>query len=887
MGLTKQYLRYEPSGKFNIIASGNCNVQFVKVNDKASSRYVATGTSEDVTIWDSRLAKKKFIIQGQKFEAVYVRVCTTTFQLAVGYRDGSVIVYDSKTGDSISTFAGHRSTISCISFDNEGHRLATGSKDTDIVLWDVVGEQGLCRLSGHKGPITQIHFMTTQNIIISSSVDTFIKFWDLTSGHCFKTLVGHVTEVWSFCLMKNDSYLVTGTNDSELRVWSLKKSPKNENLDYEPITCEKIGSIVRQGLGRVISMCADNSGQILCCHGNEKQLEVFYFHTPEEATDRYHKRVKKLKKKFGETSNNEVDVLSPNSLQFCVSRLAAVKTQAKVKSADISLENDTRIKIVASLNNNSLEFYSLTTKSKDYEFEKVITSAGHTSDVRSLAFGEDGVSIVSGSSSGIKVWNNSTLSCIRTVDTNSVLTVCFAPGDRYILAGTKVGTLLIVDTPSGEIIETVEAHEKELRKVALLPNKLGCITCSSDCTVKLWNFELLKNEYQMTVLSLLHVKTLQLQEPVLDVGVTADSNLITTALLDSTVQIFFMDSLKFFLNLHGHKLPITCLDTSYDSTLIATGSADCCVKIWGLDYGDCHKSILAHKMAVSGLSFVPKTHYFFTCGKDGAVHQWDADNFERILTLQGHFGEAWGLCVSPDGQFVISCGQDRVMRVYEKTFEPLVLEDEREAERQQEEEETLATGDSSVLKGRNMMLLASKKTVNAEKGAELLLECLDTVKEYKEALKESKNTPLPPIMMAFNASTSGQYIMAVLKKIRCSDMEEILSLLPFASVNQLIEYLIPLLRSSKGEVEIINRVLVFLVKAHHKPIVSSRDLFLAMKQLQSLSVNRVTEAKDLVGCNLHGLLYVQREREQLEDGVTLFADALQKRKKRKVPFKML
>ncbi|KAK7588108.1 hypothetical protein V9T40_005353 [Parthenolecanium corni] len=887
MGLTKQYLRYESSGKFNIISSANCNVQYVKVDDKTSSRYIAAGTSEDVTIWDSRLAKKKLTIRGEKFEVVHICACAVTHQLAVGYRDGTVIVYDSKTGDSISTFAGHRSTISCISFDKAGHRLATGSKDTDIVLWDVVGEQGLCRLSGHKGPITRIEFMSTQNILISSSVDTFVKFWDLTSGHCFKTLVGHVTEVWSFCLMKNDSYLVTATNDSELRVWSLKESQKtDDNVDYEPVACEKIGSIVRQGLGRVVSMCADSLGQILCCHGNEKQVEVFYFHTTDEVAERYQKKLKKLKKKLGNASNDQIEALSPNSLQFCVSRLAAVKTGAKVKSADVWLD-DTRIKIVAALNNNSLEFYGLTTKSKDYEFEKVITGAGHTSDVRSLAFGEDGVSIVSGSGTGIKVWNNISLSCIRTVDTTFVLTICFAPGDRYILAGTKAGALLIVDTPSGEVVESVEAHEKELWKVALLPNKLGCVTCSSDCTVKIWNFELVKNEHQMMVLSLLHVKTLQLQEPILDVRVTADSNLIAAALLDSTVQIFFMDSLKFFLNLHGHKLPVTCLDTSYDSSLIATGSADCCVKIWGLDYGDCHKSILAHKMAVSGLAFVPKTHYFFTCGKDGAVHQWDADNFERIQTLRGHFGEAWGLCVSLDGQFVISCGQDRVMRVYEKTFEPLVLEDEREAERQQEEEETLATGDASVLKGRAAMVLASKRTVNAERGAELLLECLDTVQQYKEELKQSKNTPLPPIMMAFNATTSGEYVMAILKKIRCSDMEEILSLLPFASVNRLIEYLIPLLRSSKGDVEILNRVLVFLLKAHHKPIVSSRNLFLAMKQLQSLSLDRVTEAKDLVGCNLHGLLYVQREREQLENGLTLFADALQKRKKRKVPFKML
>lgn len=874
MGLTKQYLRYVPAGKFNIISSPGCNVQYVKIDNKAG-RFVATGAAEDVAVWDSRVAEKKLTVEGDKHEATRICACRATHQLAVGYRDGSVVVYDSRSGQSESTFAGHRSAVSCLAFDRAGHRLATGSKDTDVAVWDVVGEQGLCRLSGHKGPITQVAFVDAGDVVVSSSTDTFIKLWQVSSGHCFKTLVSHVTEVWSFCLMSNE-YLVSGTNDNELRVWRLTEA----GAECEPVACEKVGSVIRQGLGRVVSMCVDDSARVLCCHGNEKRLELFYFHTAEEAAERYRKKVKKLKKKCSEPS--AIEALSPNSLQFCVSRLVSVKTEAKVKSVDVCFAKD-RVKIVAALNDNSLAFYRLAVERKEYARVNLITGAGHRSDAKSVIFGEDG-NIASGSATGIKVWNRN-FSCIRTIDSNHVLTICFATGDRYILAGTVEGLLCIVDTTSGELVESVEAHEKELWKVALLPNKRGCITCSSDCTVKMWDFDLLTNR-QPAVLSVLHVKTLQLPEPVLDIRVTADSNLIAASLLDSTVQIFFADSLKFFLNLHGHRLPVTCLDTSYDSTLIATGGADCCVKIWGLDYGDCHKSILAHKMAVSGLRFVPKTHYFFTCGKDGVLHQWDADNFERILTLRGHFGEAWDLAVSADGCSVVSCGQDRVMRVFEKSFEPLVLEDEREAERQEEEEETLATGDASVLRGRNAMMLASKKTVNAEKGAELLLECLDTIKEYKEALKQSKSTTLPPIMMAFNATTTDEYVMAILRKIRCSDMEEILSLLPFASVNQLIEQLIPLLKRSR-EVEVINRVLVFLVRAHHKPIVSSRNLFLTMKQLQSLSMKRVTEARDLVGCNLHGLLYVQRERELLS-GITLFQDSLSlHRKKRKIAHKFL
>ena len=120
--------------------------------------------------------------------------------------------------------------------------------------------------------------------------------------------------------------------------------------------------------------------------------------------------------------------------------------------------------------------------------------------------------------------------------------------------------------------------------------------------------------------------------------------------MDSTIKVFFVDTLKFFLSLYGHKLPVLSMDISYDSTLIVTGSADKNVKIWGLDFGDCHKSIFAHDDSVTSVRFVPNTHYFFTAGKDGVVKQWDADNFQRIVSLKGHLGEVWALAVSPNGK---------------------------------------------------------------------------------------------------------------------------------------------------------------------------------------------------------------------------------------------
>lgn len=105
------------------------------------------------------------------------------------------------------------------------------------------------------------------------------------------------------------------------------------------------------------------------------------------------------------------------------------------------------------------------------------------------------------------------------------------------------------------------------------------------------------------------------------------------------VQVFYLNTMKWFVDLYGHKLPALTLDISSDSTLLVSGAADKNIKIWGLDFGDCHKSLFAHQDSVMSVAFVNKTHYVFTAGKDGMVKYWDADKFELLLELPGHHSE--------------------------------------------------------------------------------------------------------------------------------------------------------------------------------------------------------------------------------------------------------
>ena len=48
------------------------------------------------------------------------------------------------------------------------------------------------------------------------------------------------------------------------------------------------------------------------------------------------------------------------------------------------------------------------------------------------------------------------------------------------------------------------------------------------------------------------------------------------------------------------------------------------------------------------------------------------------LCKQGHHAEIWCLAVSPSANFVVTGSHDRSLRLWEKTDEPLVLDEEKE-----------------------------------------------------------------------------------------------------------------------------------------------------------------------------------------------------------------
>ncbi|PKU29021.1 wd repeat-containing protein hypothetical protein [Limosa lapponica baueri] len=396
--------------------------------------------------------------------------------LAVGYEDGSIRVFNLLSGEANITFNGHKAAVTALQYDHLGGRLVSGSKDTDVIVWDVINESGLYRLRGHKDAVTQVLFLKEKNLLVTSGKDTLVKWWDLDTQHCFKTLVGHRTEVWGMALISEEKRLITGSADSELRVWDItyiqeEKDPdepeskkikesspgaeenteEDETLEMDEcpeerlVKCSKVGSIMREGRDRVVTLATDRTGKILACHGTDAVLEVFSVLSEEEIQKKLEKKMKKAKKKAKQNSEEEPERSVELSLQEEIQRVTNIRASSKIKSFDLILSPKGELKIVLLLQNNVIESYNLNLSEQVPQAVRAskITIGGHRSDVRTLAFSSDNIAVLSAAAESVKIWNRSTLQCIRTMDCEYALCSLFVPGDRQVIIGTKVSSVLL------------------------------------------------------------------------------------------------------------------------------------------------------------------------------------------------------------------------------------------------------------------------------------------------------------------------------------------------------------------------------------------------------------------------------------------------------------
>lgn len=857
---------------------------------------------------------------------------------AVGYGDGSIRVWDSRIATIIISFNGHKSAVTTLAFDKDGVRLASGAKDTDIIVWDLVAEVGLFKLRGHKDQITGLHYLHTidrhstvdgdtngnkvhangytgddekhAGFLISTSKDALIKLWDVGSQHCIETHIAQGNdECWSMGVSADQSGAITAGNDGELKVWSIDlvglSEAAREVSEGSPKTyLRERGILYRQGKDRTLGVSFHPYGSYIAAHGSEKAIELWRIRSESEVQKTLARKRKRRKEKamaaasqdgnaneeFVDGEKESEDLSSAHITEVIVPYLI-VRTTGKVRSMGWAGRRlGKSLQLLAATTNNQLEIYTVTSKQKDkpskpdeppdYTRPFSVDMPGHRTDVRSLALSSDDRMLASACNGSLKIWNIRTQSCIRTLDCGYALSATFLPGDKIVIVGNRNGELEIFDIASSTLIDTVKAHEGPVWTLHVHPGGRSMATGSADKSAKFFNFEVIQDEIPGTKRStprfkLAHTRTLKVADDILSLRFSPDSRLLALSLLDNTVKVFFVDSLKLFLNLYGHKLPVLNMDISYDSKLIVTCSADKNVRLWGLDFGDCHKAFFAHQDSIMQVAFVPHNqdgngHHFFSASKDNIIKYWDGDKFEQIQKLEGHHGEIWALAVSRTGEFLVSASHDKSIRVWNQTDEQIFLEEEREKELEELYESTLTTSleqEEEAGDEKSEAVVAGKQTVETLMAGEKIAEALEVgivdlavMNEYHQAKATQPKLALPqrdPIFLAYNHISAEAHLLNVIQKIKAAALQDALLVLPFDKVTALFAFL-RIWAERQWNMPLTCRILFFMLKTHHKQLVASKSLRPMLDGIREQLRGALQAQKDEMGFNLAALRFVGR-----------------------------
>ncbi|KAJ1911305.1 beta transducin [Mycoemilia scoparia] len=827
--------------------------------------------------------------------------------------------------------------------------IITSSKDTLVKIWDLQSRHCVQTLVTHRSEVWSFAVSPDSRLLVTGSSESSLKVWKLNLNP--STTPTTTTTNKTNGNRNGDSVIKVGNDEEAVVV-------EADGLGLPSIATE-YGELTRQSKERIQQLKFHPRGVFLASANSDKTVEFWRIRDHDEIRKKMARRLKRQRektkkqknKKKSKAQSDDEDNDSDSNDEESSSQLPKsaedmeikatdeltpyqiIRTRAKVKSIDFNpLESNKTLhdrqnysKLLVSLLDNTIEVYNVFSPPKgsskknppqEPQSSLILDRLGHRSEARAIVLSNDNELIATASNGSLRIWNALTNNCLRTLECGQAVCATFLPGDQYVLVGTKKGKLQLFDIPSSTLVEEYDAHDGPCWSMHVQFDKKCVVTGGGDKLVKFWDFELVSsttakdgdeesNNGTTTGgggggiirrrLTLVHSRSLMMSDVVLCVRFSPNLKLLAVSLLDTTVKVFYVDTLKFFLSLYGHKLPVLSMDISSDSTLLVTGSADKNIKIWGLDFGDCHKSLFEHQDAVTSIKFVWDTHYFFSASKDRMVQQFDADKFIKIQRLEGSHGEIWDMALGKHGNFVVTCSQDRSVRVWEKTEEPLFLEEEKERELEEMYEKGLAGNlDNAGTQNRKLrengggdsdggdlsdnddgsddeLGMAGKQTMETLKAGEKVMEALDLADEELEKWSDYHRNvargmhvappPKNPMLIAMGNIDPEKHVLKTIESIRSSDLDDALLVLPFPKVSSLLNY-IEIWAQKEWNIQLVCRILFFLLKTHQSQIVSTRTMRTRLDSIRLHLRSALQAQKDFIGFNMAALKSLRNEWEE-------------------------
>ncbi len=144
--------------------------------------------------------------------------------LASGGLDGSLRLWQLKSGAPVANWKGHQSTINGIQFIRDGKRLVTGGYDGVIAEWDLNGF--LKREWDTPSPVMHLVADADANIVVSGHADGMVRLYRLSTSELLHEWKVHSSGIAAVALDAQRKRIAASGADGELAYWKIGGEPR-------------------------------------------------------------------------------------------------------------------------------------------------------------------------------------------------------------------------------------------------------------------------------------------------------------------------------------------------------------------------------------------------------------------------------------------------------------------------------------------------------------------------------------------------------------------------------------------------------------------------------------------------------------------------------------
>ncbi|MFF5173291.1 DUF4062 domain-containing protein [Micromonospora sp. NPDC000089] len=550
---------------------------------------VSGGDDGTVRVWDLRTGRCDNTLDGHSAAVRGCAIAPDGTWILSASDDHTCRMWDSRTGQTILVVVGHASALRGCAIDPDGTWFATTGEDGDVGIWDSRTGAHRTTLRGHTRWVNSCSISADGTRLATASHDRTARIWDVATGTTQRILEGH-TDWVSAAIFVGASAMVTTSGDQTARLWDLGTG---------------VSRAVLGGRAGPIRGCAvSTDGSWLVTADADHRLRMYATVDGELLGDFE-----------GHAEAVRACATAPSSdLMLSASADGTVRLWETGGGAAGSrtLSHDRQALACAAASDGafvvSAEGTSVVLRDVADPYRRRVFD-GHRRRVHAVAVAADGTRVVSASHDRtVRLWDAQTGSVHRVlVGHDSLVNACaISPDGGSVASGSHDRTVRIWDAGTGRVRAVLRGHDGPVRACAIAPDGAWLVSAADDRTLRIW-----------------------------DVESGAPSQV-----------------------LRGHESAVAGCAIAPDGTWLASCGADGTIRVWDVAARAVRRVLRGHDGPVTDCAISPDGRWLASTGVDGVLRVWSAEapDPEPATAMRVEYG-LWRCCWLPGGERLLAVGE--------------------------------------------------------------------------------------------------------------------------------------------------------------------------------------------------------------------------------------